>query len=183
MIILDIDQDYFFLPSLSGEIIESPIEREKKMYLAECQTEDVIRKFGIKNFKSKVFSGNDHDFVYYTLKSSNVRNATLIHIDAHSDVEYKKELSKVNIGNWISHLAVEGIINKNIIWVNQTTEKPYTRKFTHKNVDYYLHTSRLNDLKFCNKIDAIFYTRSIEFCPPNSKEIEFYNNIGLRFYS
>lgn len=179
MIILDIDQDYFFLPVISKKIIESPVEREKRMYQAKSQPKDIIDKFSIHNFKGTIISDKDHDHVYYCLKKNNIQNATLIHVDAHDDVEHGK-LKEINLGNWITHSVLDGLINKNIIWINQQDTGPHTKKVTHNNMDYFLHISQLKDFNFNNKIDIIFYTKSEEFCPPNDKEKEFYNLINLR---
>lgn len=177
MIILDIDQDYFFLPVFSGTLIDNIEERNKIYYKAECQPKSLINKFNLKDYRGEVVICENHDEVYHKIKKLGKRNK-LIHIDAHDDVCHDETLETLNIGNWITYGVLDDLIDPDIVWINQLQDEKYVYEYNIFNKHYRLHTSTLDNFQFSNKVDLIFYTRSREFCPTSRVESEFLSLVG-----
>jgi hypothetical protein len=173
MIVLDIDQDYFFLPVLSGKLLKDPQERNAFYHEAPVKYQDIIRVFGL-NSSSRVKILTDHDEVYHEINKLG-GCPKVIHIDAHDDVCHKNILNNLDIGNWLTYLVMEKKIDPDIIWINQLTEKPFVYEYNILNQKYRLHTSQLSEFTFTKKIDYVFFTRSKEFCPDTSIEFDFIN--------
>lgn len=172
MIILDIDQDYFFLPVLSGKLIRDREERNRFFHHAQTSIEEVFEKFRLNpSIPFDVF--DDHDSVYHSLMKMGPEKHTLVHLDAHDDVCHKQTLGPVDIGNWITHLVMEERIVPNVIWINQRALKAHMEKYVIMDKPYVLHTSKIEEFNFRSQIDHIFYTRSKEFCPDNNVEQTF----------
>lgn len=179
LIILDIDADYFFLPTFDGDLIEPQSKRDEVYYKAPDQIDDVIKKFNLQNANSffKVF--DTHDKVYHELKELNTNNRKLIlvHIDAHSDIEITESLRPVDLGNWISHLIMEDMIEPDIYWINQNIHEKQTAQYGVNEKMYRLHISKLKDFNFTKRIYITFWTHSQEFCPTNNLLEEFQSKL------
>ena len=174
MIILDIDQDYFFLPVLSGKLLRDREERNKFFFPAQTNIETVFKTFRLDpSIPFEIF--DDHDSVYHSIAKMKSEKHILIHLDAHDDVCHKQALGPLDIGNWITHLVMEELIDPNIFWINQRSIKCHVERYVVMGKPYVLNTSRLEEFSFNSKVDKIFYTRSKEFCPDNNVEQRFCN--------
>lgn len=174
--ILDIDEDYFFLPVFSEDIIEPQSKRDEVYYKAPDQLDEVIQKFNMRQAFQHYKSFINHDEVYHELKQMEFTGKyKLIHIDAHSDIEYNTELQDVHLGNWVTHLIHEDIIDDEIIWIDQVTDVPSREECLVNNKKYYLNRSKLSNINFGknSRIDITFWTRSPEFCPTNDLQKQF----------
>lgn len=168
-IILDIDQDYFFLPVFSGTLIQPQSKRDEVYYKAPKQLDEVIEKFNLKKAKPHFKVFKDHDEVYHELKQMKDRcNYILIHLDAHSDIEMDRDLRPVDLGNWITHLINEDMIERDIYWINQSTENTSREKHYVNGKEYTMNISNLDNFNFSKEIDITFWTYSKEFCPTNN---------------
>ncbi len=179
MILLDIDQDYFFLPVLSGKLLKDPQERNAFYHQAQITYRDIINFFRLSS-SSKIKIFDDHDEVYHEVDRLGGCHK-LIHIDAHDDICHRTVLNKLDLGNWITYLVMEKKIDPDVIWINQLAEKPHVTEYNILNNKYRLHTSQLKDFHFTKNIDCVYFTRSKEFCPDTRIESDFLSELKIRF--
>lgn len=155
MIILDIDQDFFFHPVVNGSAEEA--KEQMKSYYGQSMVEgfdEIIDKF-IKyispNTESLKF--DCHDGVGELIVQRNLNDITLYHLDAHIDVGPLGD--GMNAGNWISHIEDRC---KEIYWV--VNKKQFETTIVSGDI-YNAGNVPLPD----QKIDLITWTFSPEWCP------------------
>ncbi|MFW6226456.1 MAG: hypothetical protein ACOC3V_05820 [bacterium] len=165
MIILDIDQDFFF--TYEGESKTQTGEPED--FIEQITIQDVLKKYDSENAPFKIFS--QHDEVYYEIHRMKIKDIHLIHLDRHDDLERDEYNSKcINLGNWISYLINDEIV-KIVDWVsfqdlNISQDKKFNEKKYTLNSQNYFNHQPLN-------IDYIFFTLSPEFVPHHNNFLKF----------
>ncbi|NGP46776.1 hypothetical protein G4V62_18190 [Bacillaceae bacterium SIJ1] len=84
---------------------------------------------------------DDHDEAYYIWKENNISKATLLHIDAHSDIQDEKEL---HIGSFIRHAINTNIVNS-YYWI--IPKDFHKNKFRHTEVLLHLQFNGTQNIK------------------------------------
>lgn len=163
IVILDIDQDFFFSPIISGTISEieegSPLLSTQKQTTGLAEVTRVFRPFISK--ETPLMRATHHNEVGQVLQQSGLSNILLYHLDAHTDLDDEcDETSQMTMSNWIS---VTAKIYSEVYWVLGTTDYEGTRKVTQK-------TPNVQTFGLCNvptppkAIDLIFWTESPGWC-------------------
>ncbi len=164
MVILDIDQDFFFTPAFYGKQTEA--YRETKHMKQWVSPQEILDRYEIKGMGCKIFT--NHNQVLDDILENGYSNIKLIHLDAHSDIEIDengvvKKSDEPAVGNWVNYLINNGLC-MSIDWVYNN---PICgNKFPVHSFDYFSHT-------WHGKIDLVYYTLSPEWCPPNNLIDEF----------
>lgn len=108
MIILDIDQDFFFHPVVSGRLGQATPAPDQRMVEGFDGICNLINRTVTPNVEILRF--DTHDGVGDLILNGNLKDITLYHLDAHSDTGP----GSMNECNWISHVSDRC---KNIYWI------------------------------------------------------------------
>lgn len=177
MVILDIDQDFFFYPPLYKEDFENKIKREQVQVI---KVEDFIKRYNLKGKVYTIF--RRHDQAYFFIKKYFQKIDKLLHFDAHYDFNgFENEIS---IGNWVGHLVKDGIcndidwitsnksiFNSNISYKNTQNKSILGRRYEETFFDYDSHS-------WVGDVDCVLFTISYEFCPNMNVLSDFIENIN-----
>lgn len=184
MVILDIDQDFFFSPGFFGTILEAKETNHTNM-IQMASPSDIINRFNIKGMKYKIFT--DHDEVLYDILRNDYKEIKLLHLDAHSDVVKIKEnntseeycllrefpYEKVTLANWLNYLIASGRVFS-IDFVHNNPEEYYLgRELICGSYKSNAHYFKYDKHPWKGDIDVVYYTQSPEWCPPNNLVEEF----------
>lgn len=171
MVIADIDQDFFY--KHVGASVDGPSQVCSRNDLKKCMDFNTLyNKYNLVTAKGfRIF--NNHDEVYYELKRMGTTGHNMLHFDRHDDVglSTNSQDMPVNIGNFISHLALEEIIVTNEwITLNNVEEEDNILIYDcpYKISKYENHTTDL-------RVDYVYFTLSEEFCADNSILLDFIN--------
>lgn len=145
MTILDIDQDFFFFPVISGSL-----DNIKKINQIMVENFDnlIIKILPYIKDNTEFFCFDTHEKVGELILQKNLKNINLYHLDAHEDRDLKSNI--LNECNWISH--IEDRCN-NIFWIVNDKQK---REENNLN---------LKEMNINDNIDIITWTKSSKWCP------------------
>lgn len=107
---LDIDADFIFRPRTTG----NPTVRQDP-WISPEDFVHALRSSGLEWENCRVTVFADHEQAYSVWKDQGIRQATLVHVDAHSDF-YDTFPWLVHCGNFLRKAAEEGFLKK-IVWV------------------------------------------------------------------
>jgi len=167
MIILDIDQDYFFRPIISGNVDDMTAEKVAS-YKQKQDTglATITAKFGQRiSSNTPILIFRNHDSVGLLLQEKRFTDVILYHLDAHSDIDPELQsandsIPDMNISNWIS---VTHQHYSQVYWVLPDDVARTTTKISKEYIPF--QTIGLSDVPVPNKIDLITWTLSPEWCP------------------
>jgi len=176
MTILDIDQDFFFYPTFYGGIY-TRFNKSRAEVFSEMKrvhsVEEVLFKFSVNSLPGKMLM--NHHELYYELSSLSIKEARIIHLDAHSDL-YDLNMNEsrfISPSNFLLKCIETGITHE-IDWIHQDAANPKppdenlkTGTITHFNHKFSLIISKLSDYQTLDQIDRLYYTLSPGFCPPD----------------
>lgn len=168
MVVIDIDQDFFFDPPLYDMDFKEGHSKKQKQIIS---IEDFVNKYNLKERQYTIF--RDHHQAYNYIKNIG-KIDKLLHFDAHHDFcGYHREVDKIddlNIGNWIGHLVKDGLCD-DIEWITcnkdtvkndscylNTVVKNYGKDYSETFYDYDNHI-------WNGEIDHVIFTISYYFCP------------------
>lgn len=166
MVILDIDQDFFYSYDGPGSEHGTAPPNEFRNY---SSLENVMNTFDAKTKSFKIFS--EHDEAFYEIKKSGMKDITLIHLDRHDDLDRPEYGNpNVHIGNWVTHAIRQNYINK-VIWVRDSKDlfSGYIKE-NDKEIPY--EATNMESITQI-PIDIVFFTISPGFCPHNMILLEF----------
>lgn len=167
IVILDIDQDFFFSPILSGTISErSPIDsieiQQQKQCVGLADVTRVFRPF-IDPEKTPLLHATHHNEVGEFLRRTNLQNIILYHLDAHTDIDDQSlGALDMSMSDWISATAAH---YAQVYWILSSKEYATTAPVTQL-ANPPMQTFSLEDLPLPPKsIDLVFWTDSPGWCP------------------
>lgn len=160
MIVMDIDQDFFFYPPKYDKYLKKQIQ--------VIDVQDFINRYKIKNKKYVIF--RDHDQVYWYIKNNIKKIDKLLHFDAHHDL-YQKT-NKIDEGNWINFLLTDKICS-DVDWIvshkevipNDFLHETITQKRYIENIEYKQTNFDYQSHSWEGKIDHVLFTISPKYCP------------------
>jgi hypothetical protein len=173
MIILDIDQDFFFYPTFYGGILSS-YDKNRREKFSEMKAvhshSEVLNKFKVKFLPGKIFI--NHHELYYELTNLKIQNAKIIHVDAHSDIYGLNEKASVNLSNFLLK-CVEENITREIDWIRQDVSDPKppdevilkSTELFHLDHKFKFRVFKFSEYELSGQIDRLYYTLSPNFCP------------------
>lgn len=181
-VIMDIDQDFFFLPEVYGDNDTDTLEQ--KQWRAENQkqvifVQELIEKYNLKGKQYTIF--RDHNQAFWYIRNTYGKIDKLLHFDAHYDFfENEKDFKKgVGIGDWISHLIHKNVCN-DIDWITPKTDWVKTDDrylTTHNSIfDYIPYKETFFDFEnheFQGDVTDVLFTVSPGFCPHSKLVYEF----------
>lgn len=144
MNILDIDQDFFFSPVISGYL--NNITKTNQTMVENFDR--LISKIVLNiDDNTEFFCFDTHDRVGELILAKNFKNITLYHLDAHQDKDIKH--GKMNECNWISYIEDRC---DHIYWIINDKQIESKKTFSLKFIEF-------------NHIDVITWTKSPLWCP------------------
>lgn len=161
MIILDIDQDFFFHPVVSGSLGQvMPILGQK-----------MVEGFdGIYNLikdrvtsRTEILRFDTHDGVGGLILNNGFKDITLYHLDAHEDVGS----GSMNECNWMSHVSGRC---KNVYWIVNSKQYGDDRESN----DKIFSTNTVPRID--QDIDLICWTQSLNWCPQEIQLFDLFLN-------
>lgn len=164
MVVLDIDADFFFYPTL--HILGGEEEKKTRSEMRQTkQLPDLLDRFTIKHpEKYKILEL--HDAVYFVLSSGWPEVTHLIHIDAHSDLDLGDDPEDfISSGNFILHLFYDKLVDK-VTWLYQDEAIEEEQKEI-KVFDKTFTQMKFSDFDFTEEIDYTFFTMSDRYCLEN----------------
>lgn len=164
MTILDIDQDYFFQPIISGSIEEMTAEKvasyRQRQVAGLATITDKFRSAIAVDTPILLF--RDHDSVGKLIRETNSTNVILYHLDAHSDIGSDPTADELdmNISNWVSATHQH---YSQVYWVLPDSVVLSTQRITEEYIPF--QTMGISEVPSPERIDLITWTLSPEWCP------------------